>query len=69
MTRVIFFIRNQKKSDNILSYQFVSKNPKQKKKMSWILSKIINANNDDISPFYDGLKAIEKNRFPSWICW
>lgn len=69
MTRVIFFIRNQKKSDNILSYQFVSKNPKQKKKMSWILSKIINANNDDISPFYDGLKAIEKNRFPSRICW
>ena len=65
MTRVIFFIRNQKKSDNILSYQFVSKNPKQKKKDILNFSKIINANNDDISPFYDGLKAIEKNRFPS----
>ena len=50
---------NQKKSDNILTYQFVSKIPKGKKDILNFLKKM-NTNNNDISAFYETLKVIGK---------
>ena len=52
MTGVVFLMSNQKKSDKV---------PKGKKDILNFLQKM-NTNNDDISAFYETLKAIGKYR-------